>query len=163
VLSASGAINRSIIEVYPNFRCNGDACATEGGVVGGVTDIAGARLPNAPEFSANLAATYTDKLTPTVSWYGRTDYIYKSSEYTDLSNLTKIGANNRVNFRVGLFEDKASVELFVLNAFNNKQYTSVNGTTDIDAQPNALGAYPYAAIVGPPLLRQFGVRARYHF
>jgi iron complex outermembrane receptor protein len=163
VLSLSGAINRSIVETYPNFRCNGDACATTGHILGGVTPINGVALPNAPEFSANAAATYTGHLTAALGWYGRADYIYKSSEYTDLSNLTKIGANNRVNFRVGLFQDKTSVELFVLNAFNNKQYTSVNGTTDIDGQPNALGAYPFAAIVGPPQLRQFGIRARYHF
>jgi iron complex outermembrane receptor protein len=164
VLSVSGAINRSIIETYPKFLCNGDACTnpTTSNPFG-YTNIDGHALPNAPEFAANAAATYTDKLTTNLSWFGRADYIYKSSEFTDLSNLTKIGANNRVNFRVGLFEDKTSVELFVLNAFNNKQYTSVNGTTDIDGQPNSRGAYPYAVIVGPPVLRQFGIRARYHF
>jgi len=93
----------------------------------------------------------------------RGDYIYRDSQYTDLSNLAKIGDSNRFNFRFGITKSKASLEVFVLNAFNDRQYSSVNGTTDIDGQPNAEGAYPFAAVLGMPVLRQFGVRLRDSF
>ena len=154
VLSFTGAINKTKIETYPNFRCNANACTANGGV----TSIVGHALPNAPEFAANAAATYTGNFTPDLGWYGRADYIYKASEYTDLSNLTKIGASNRVNFRFGLSKNALSGEVFVLNAFDNKAYTSVNGTTDIDSTFSA-----YAAIAGVPLRRQFGARLHYRF
>jgi iron complex outermembrane receptor protein len=159
VVTFAGAYNGTDVAKYPNYYCPGDACTANGGA----TNIDGHDLPNAPKFSANLSATYTGQINATLGWYGRADYIYKGSQYTDLSNLTKIGDSNRFNFRVGLTRGTASIEAFVLNAFNDKAYPSVNGTTDIDGQPNAYGAYPLAEVLGVPVLRQFGVRLRKTF
>jgi len=159
VIGFSGAYNKTQIVTYPGYFCPGDACTPNGGT----TNIVGHSLPYAPLISVNLAATYTGHLSSSVDWYVRGDYIYRGSEFTDLSNLAKIGDSNRVNFRVGLNKGSSSIELFVLNAFNDRQYSSVNGTTNIDAQPNAQGAYPFAAILGMPVLRQFGVRLRHSF
>ena len=159
VITFAGAYNGTDVVKYPNYRCPGDACTPNGGT----TNIDGHDLPNAPKYSANLAATYTGQINADIAWYGRADYIYKGSQYTDLSNLTKIGDSNRFNFRVGLTRGTTSVEAFVLNAFNDKAYASVNGTTDIDGQPNAYSAYPLAEVLGAPVLRQFGVRLRKTF
>jgi iron complex outermembrane receptor protein len=159
LIGFSGAYNKTEIESYPGYFCPGDACT----VNGGTTNIVGHSLPNVPLFSANLAATYTGNLGVDMKWYVRGDYIYRDSQYTDLSNLAKIGDSNRFNFRFGITKSKASLEVFVLNAFNDRQYSSVNGTTDIDGQPNAEGAYPFAAVLGMPVLRQFGVRLRDSF
>jgi len=156
LISFSGAYNKTEIETYPGYFCPGDACTPNGGT----TNIVHHSLPNVPSVSTNLAATYTGDLSVDMKWYARGDYIYRGSQYTDLSNLTKIGDSNRFNFRFGITKSKASLELFVLNAFNDRQYSSVNGSTDIDGQPNAEGAYPYAAILGMPVLRQFGIRLR---
>ena len=159
VVTFAGAYNGTDVAKFPNYYCPGDACTPNGAP----TNIDGHDLPNAPKFSANLAATYTGQINADIGYYGRADYIYKGSEYTDLSNLTKIGDSNRFNFRVGLTRGTASIEAFVLNAFNDKAYASVNGTTDIDGQPNAYGAYPLAEVLGAPVLRQFGVRLRKTF
>ncbi len=159
VIGFSGAYNKTQIVTYPGYFCPGDACTPNGGS----TNIVGHSLPYAPLVSINLSATYTGHVSSTVDWFARGDYVYRGSEFTDLSNLAKIGDSNRFNFRVGLNRGSSTVEVFVLNAFNDRQYSSVNGTTDIDGQPNAQGAYPFAAILGLPVLRQFGVRVRHSF
>jgi iron complex outermembrane receptor protein len=159
VLSFAGALNKSEIVTYPGYFCPGDSCTANGGV----SNITGHNLANAPKVGVNLAATYTGELTSDIGWYGRGDYIYRGGQFTDLSNLNSIGASNRFNFRAGITYGTLLAEAFVLNAFNDKAYSSVNGTTDIDGQPNAIGAYPSALVVGPPLLRQFGVRVKYKF
>jgi iron complex outermembrane receptor protein len=155
----SAAYNKTEIETYPGYFCPGDSCTPNAGT----TNIVGHSLPNVPLFSANLSATYTGDIGPNMKWYVRGDYIYRDSQYTDLSNLAKIGDSNRFNFRVGVTKEKTSLEVFILNAFNNRQYQSVNGTTDIDGQPNAYGAYPFAAVLGLPVLRQVGVRLKSAF
>jgi iron complex outermembrane receptor protein len=159
LIGFSGAYNKTQIVTYPGYYCPADACTPNGGV----TNIDGHSLPNAPLVSTNLAATYTGDLAVDMKWYLRGDYIYRSSEYLDLSNLNKIGDSNRFNFRFGITKSKASLEVFVLNAFNDRQWSSSESDTDIDGQPNALGVNPYVALLGLPVLRQFGVRLKDSF
>lgn len=83
-LSVNGGITytNAVIREYPSAGCYRDQTAAEG-CVGGVQDLAGKRLPNAPKWSLNASTTYSQPLPETtlaafitgdVSW--RSEVLY---------------------------------------------------------------------------------------
>lgn len=56
-LGASGAFNKATLNDFPNANCFASQTAAEG-CVGGVQDLSGKRLPNAPRWNLNLAGQY---------------------------------------------------------------------------------------------------------
>jgi iron complex outermembrane receptor protein len=56
-LNASGAFNKATLNDFPNANCYGFQTAAEG-CVGGVQDLSGKRLPNAPRWNVNIGGQY---------------------------------------------------------------------------------------------------------
>ena len=82
-----------------------------------------------------------------------------SASLADITNVVKSQPQKIVNFRVGVETKNSLLEAFVLNAFHNYYFSTVQRDTD-----QFRGTVSQGAIyVGPPVRRQAGIRARYSF
>lgn len=148
-LNALFGYNGSDIKRYVCLACQVYAGAN--------VNVIGHSLPRYSPYSAEAGVEYRDNITASVMGFGRIDYIYKSGEYADETNLAKTEAQNIVNIRVGAEVGSARVEGFITNLFNNNSPTSVVRATDNVAVGQS------AFLLGLPELRRFGVRVTYKF
>jgi hypothetical protein len=51
--------------------------------------------------------------------YARADYAYKSSQYTDPSNLTSIGASSNLDLFAGISRGRYTLSAYIKNITNN--------------------------------------------
>lgn len=133
------------------------------GLIG--TDFVGKKLPASSKYSVVLGAQYGTPISgwEDGKWFVRGDMSYKSKQYTDPSNLAWIAARTLVNFRLGVSKGPASLEAYVTNAFNNRNY--VAGTPNFVLSPPFFplaSTYSYLS-VGLPDLRTFGLTGRFKF
>lgn len=133
------------------------------GVVG--DGFRGKLMPLASKVSANLGIQYDANLTVwnEASWYARADLSYKGKQYLDASNINWIGDRTQVNLRAGVARGPLSVDAFVQNLFDNKDYVSAAGNNLL--VPNFLlstGGFGYVNVALPDR-RVFGVKIGYQF
>ncbi len=146
----SGAVASSDIQ---NFFCG-----TCGSHTGNPT-VTGKQLPRYSKYSGTLSADYRQPFAPIADaeWFARGDYIYKSGVYDSPANLVRTPDSHIVNLRAGISTAKYKIEGFVLNAFNDKGYLSIENQVEV------LNPTLRALNLQMPNLRQFGVRAAYSF
>ncbi len=155
----SAAWNPTRIDSYPNYVCPASACVADNGY----TNVDGNSLPYGPQFGANIGVTYKGQVTDSLDFFLRAEDNYKGKRYVDVTNLSWIGASNKVNLRGGLSWGSTRLEAFVENLFNMRQYSGYYGGTDIDSQANESGVYPAAFQVVMPALRRFGLKLSHDF
>jgi iron complex outermembrane receptor protein len=151
VINFAGSMNNSDIRSY--------ACATCTTLTGNPNASIGKLLPNYSKWNGTIGAEWTDKAFDDTNWFAHVDYVYKSGQWDTTANLVETPSLNRVDIRVGLKSNDYRLEFFVLNAFDNKAFTSIENNVDVFSP----GFAAEAVQVGMPLLRQFGVRAKYSF
>ena len=128
---------------YTNARFG--AGSTSGGL-----DVTDHRLPNTPDYTANVGGQYSVAFTDAVSGYARAEIVFRGDYFYDDSNAEGQDAYSLSNFRFGARGKRLFAEAWLRNAFD---------TTYI---PTAI-AYPglapsgYLGEMGAP--RTFGVRA----
>jgi hypothetical protein len=119
----------------------------------------GNHLPVTPRYNGLVSAQYKAPLTGDFDWYATSEYVFAGPIYSDITNVVKSPAQNVFNFRVGVETESVLVEAFLLNAFQDYYFSTVQRDTD-----QFRGTVSQGAIyVGPPAKRQIGVRARYSF
>jgi iron complex outermembrane recepter protein len=130
----------------------------------GVYDFTGKELPNTSKYSGNFGAEYDGTLSfaGDAAWFARGDVIYKSGVYDNQANTAKTPNSTTVNFRIGSSKGPMSIEAFMLNAFNNKDYTTI-ADNFIFTNTFAFTGANSALIVGLPDLRTWGVKLGYKF
>ena len=122
----------------------------------------GNRLPTTPKWTFTGSLEYFDHLAGEFDWFGRVDAAHRSSNFTDYSNVLRIGASTTVNARIGARTEALSIEAFVTNLTQNKVLQAGLIGTDV------------RYFVGPtltsnevrfslPVKRMFGMRASYNF
>lgn len=144
--------------IYASFP--GGTCTTArviaGSVLGGTAatpcDLTGNRLPNAPEFSFNLGATYTLQTSAGAFVLTASDS-YKSTNYFDPDNRLKQEPYHLLNASLTWTEpqQRFSSQLFVKNLLGTYYFSNLqeaNSSTDV-------------YLPGAP--RTYGVVLRYHF
>ena len=116
------------------------------GAVEGTVVIDGNALPHAPEWIANVNATYTFDVADKGQIYFNTDwayrsrvyfFLYESEEFTD-PHLLEVGA--RIGFRT--FGETTDVALYLRNAFNDNSRTGgidFNNLTGFVNEPRVVG------------------------
>jgi iron complex outermembrane receptor protein len=120
------------------------------GSVSGRLDVTGHRLPNTPDYTANVGGQYSMAFTSAVSGYARAEIVFRGDYFYDDSNVEGQDAYALTDFRFGARGRRLFAEAWIRNAFD---------TTYI---PTAI-AYPdlapsgYLGEMGAP--RTFGVRA----
>lgn len=131
-------------------------------------DYKGNQLPFSSKISANAGAQYNGKIASWEdgSWFARADVSYKDKMYLDQSNLAWTKARTVVNFRGGITRGPMGFEVFVLNAFDDDNYTGALGRTTL--VPNAPGDGTLTAantqiLASLPELRVVGARFTYKF
>ncbi len=122
---------------------------SEGSISGGL-DVTDHKLPNTPDYTANVGGQYTQAFSDAVSGYVRAEIVFRGDYFYDDSNTEGQDSFSLTNFRFGARGKRLFAEAWLRNAFD---------TTYI---PTAF-AYPglapsgYLGEMGAP--RTFGVRA----
>ena len=129
-------------------------------VYGTFSGVIGNELPTVPKITWSLSGDYSRRLTDSLDWFGRADYSFQGKKYTDFANYTTVGDNQNLNLRLGVRNEKFTVEAFVTNA------------TDEDTMLSALlgiDVFTFLAVnkneirFSPPIPRAYGLRVTYDF
>lgn len=154
-LSAAGAINLSDIK-----RFSGRAISQ----LTGVFDFSGKEQPNASKYSATGSVEFGGDIQgiDDGTWFARTDWNYKSGVWSNQANIVRTPDRHVVNVRLGVGQGNTSLEFFVNNVFNNKNYTSIADNYTFTPTFGRTG-YNSALLVGLPELRTAGVQAKVKF
>lgn len=156
-IDLAGAINGSSIRSFSD-----PSISKVTGVIG--DGFRGNQLPGSSKYSGNAGVQYKTDIRgqENASFFIRGDLSYKSRIFVDAANLTWIKPRTQVNFRAGVTKGPATIEAFLINAFNNRDYTSILNQAVIT--PNfAIASQNSYLLTGLPELRTFGLKASYKF
>ena len=139
-----------------------------------VTRFDGNELPRVPDVSAVLASTYRGRINQDWGWFVRGDAIYTGKGWDSEANIVQNDAFTRVNARLGAEKDNLTLEFYVTNLFDNRDWDYVfrnvyQGSAGSIFQPLPAGfgfpafGFPQGIVVGVPDKRDFGLRMSYKF
>ena len=120
-------------------------------------------MPSSSKLSANAGAQYTAPIARLEDgrWFARVDLSWKDKIYLDASNTLWLKPRTVVNLRSGISRGDLGLEVYVLNAFNERKPVSIaSGGFIIPGFP--LSA-PSGLLLGLPELRTFGAKLSYKF
>ncbi len=128
------------------------------------TEFRGNQMPGSSKLSFNLGAQYSNAVSAWEDgrWFARADLSWKDKIYVDASNINWIKARTVVNLRAGVARGALGFEAFVLNAFNDANYTNVAPQNVLTPNFALTGAYSYLNL-SLPELRTYGGRVTYKF
>ncbi|MGI9204775.1 MAG: TonB-dependent receptor [Woeseiaceae bacterium] len=118
-------------------------------------DVSGNDIPGQPDFTAAVAATYTDELAGDWEWSGRLDYRYQSSEYinADAVNLAEISGFSLVNASVTFYDERWNIRLYGNNLTDEDTPQTIDYNTD-----NNIGGNTRNFFIRPRIPREYGIR-----
>lgn len=157
-LSATAGLNDSKVKSYGIGTGN---CSDCNFVYGSFAGAIGRTLPTAPKYTWTGSAEYTDNLTGEFDWFGRVDYQHQGSNFTDLSNVAKVGSSDNINLRLGMRNKAMSIEAFVTNATQNRVMKSA--LLGIDVFTFLVPPNKNEIRFSPADPRAFGIRGSYNF
>lgn len=157
IINFAGAMNDSNIRTYSD-----PGTSRYTGVIG--DGFRGKQLPLSSKYSMNVGAQYNGALTALAdtTWFVRGDLTWKDKVFVDAANLSWIKSRSLVNLRAGITKGDLTIEAFVRNAFNDKNYVSLAGNAPLVPDFSISSGIGYLN-VGLPELRTLGVRATYKF
>jgi iron complex outermembrane receptor protein len=89
---------------------------------GAVPNQAGNRVDLVPEIQYSADLTYKDHLTSDIDWYVHGVVNYTGSQYAEATDIAKLSGYYRANFSLGITTGRYTLEGFVTNAFNDKNW-----------------------------------------
>ncbi len=131
-------------------------CAAENGVL----NPEGKLMERYPVYSGTVSASYTRPIGGEWSLFGRSDVIYTGKQYATEANVAHIAAATRVNLRIGVSDERYSIELFGTNVLDNKRPVNIIRAANPSAN-TAQSANLF--IVSPPERATVGVRGTAKF
>jgi iron complex outermembrane recepter protein len=90
----------------------------------------GNHLPVTPRYNGLVSAQYKLPLAGDFEWYATSEFVFAGPIYADITNVVKSPAQNVFNVRVGFETKSVLVEAFVLNAFQDYYFSTVQRDTD---------------------------------
>ncbi len=129
-------------------------------IYGSFNGVIGNELPTVPKITWSASADYSRPLNGRYNWFGRADLMHQGKKYTDLANATWVGASENLNLRLGVRDEKFSIEAFVTNATDDD--TLVSALLGIDVF-SFLAVNRNEIRFSPPIPRAFGIRMTYEF
>ncbi len=123
----------------------------------GVLSVSGTELPGVPKNKGGVVLEYRDALYRDYDYYVQGDYQYRDGMYDTAANIIKTPSYNLVNFRAGIQSGSATIEAFVLNAFEERYFTSLLFNSDA-ARGSVNGV-----VAGLGTKRSYGMRLAYKF
>ncbi len=132
--------------------------------ISGYSQMAGNRTARFPDWSGQLATTYTAALNETWEWYITGDANYVGKTMADESNLAYCKSYWTVNTRAGITKEGVRIEGFVRNLLDDKNWSACARWTDFDHAPNLAQLTTFQGIaVTQNSKRQFGIRTTLEF
>ena len=128
----------------------------------GFSNLKGLEIGGYPEWSGNLATTYTDTLRGEWDWYGRADFLYRGSYFTESQNLGRGDDYVITNARLGLQREDLRVEFFIRNLFQTQTWRRASGGLDFSHPTFSFNAFRGVTVV-PQEKRTFGIRTNITF
>ncbi len=86
----------------------------------------GKSLASQPSFTLSVTPSYRTELSDGLQFNASARFQYTGSQYSDVANLGKIAATERLNLTFGLSKDAWSGTLYIENVFDDKTSTSGN-------------------------------------
>ena len=137
----------------------------------GAINWEGNEMQRQPRMTANLNSTYRDELRGDWEWVLRGEVTYTGSAWDSTANIVKSSPYFRVNAKLGFERKDLTVEFFVLNLLNDKNWDYASRSAQVDFRNNAASAvlplgntgFLQALAVQAPDKRDFGVRMKYQF
>ena len=169
-LSATAAYNKTEVKSFGRQQNGLPNCTDCNNAYGSFDGVIGNSLPTAPKVTFSLSADYTHKLTADLDWFARGDLSHQGKKFTDLSNVAWIGASNLLNVKLGVRNEKYTIEAFVNNVTDDDTLLSALPGTEVFSFGTATlaGASTLGIIKGefrfsPPMPRAYGIRFGYNF
>ena len=128
----------------------------------GFSNLKGLEIGGYPEWSGNLATTYTDTLSVNWDWYGRADFLYRGSYWTESQNLARGDAYVITNVRAGIQREDLRIEFFVRNLFQTRTWRRATAGLDFSHTTFSFNAFRGMTVV-PQEKRTFGMRTNITF
>jgi len=88
----------------------------------GTTNLNGVQMANTPQFSGSAVGSYSHPVTDTWNGFATVAYVYRGKQFVDAGNLAFIKGRSQVDFRMGASSDGLTVELFMTNVLNDRNY-----------------------------------------
>jgi iron complex outermembrane recepter protein len=127
----------------------------------GTPNVTGNMLPLVPKIKTTGALTYRRQVFSGYEGFARLEDVYRDKIYADETNLTWVSPSNIVNLRIGLQNDRYSVQLFGKNIFNDTTYQSIAwGGSFLAASVATINQWDVAPAVKPTFGVQFTARLR---
>jgi iron complex outermembrane receptor protein len=123
----------------------------------GTANLDGVPTSNTPHISGSAVVSYQRPINDKWQAFGNVSYVYRGKIYADVAALSYIKGRSQVDLRAGVSNDRYTIEGFVTNVFNNRQFT--NGAVAGDFGTNSYYAF-FGAYADP---RTVGGRLRVKF
>jgi iron complex outermembrane recepter protein len=130
-------------------------------IYGNFDGVIGNELPTVPKITWSASADYSRRLTDSLDWFGRADYSFQGKKHTDFANYTTVGDNQNLNLRLGVRNEKFTVEAFVTNATDED--TMLSALLGIDVFTFLTPTNKNEVRFSPPIPRAYGLRVTYDF
>jgi len=149
---------------YVEFNSDFYAAITGVNDLDGKGNVAGNRLPNNPSHSVVLGAVYTDQLTESLGWFGRTDLAYETEREINETSLAQMGDRALLNVRLGLESEAWRLTLYVTNLLDDDTPTAISNFVNFLPDTGfANGANANMWTMNPNRGRNWGLEMSYHF
>jgi iron complex outermembrane receptor protein len=122
----------------------------------------GNTVAKVPDWTLTLNSTYRQALGAGWAGYLRGDLIYVGKAWDTDFNIVQTDPYTILNLRLGFEKAGTTIELFVKNATQEKNWTSVIRSADLTYQPLTNFSKP-ALLTGLQDPREYGIRASYKF
>ena len=120
----------------------------------GTTDFSGVDYAHVPEFSGSAVLAYTHPISNDWNAFTNASYVYRGKQYVDDYNAAYIGGRSQIDLRVGISNDRYTIEAFARNILDDRKYTG--GSVAPDYGTGSYNAF-FGAVAEP---RQIGGRLR---
>ena len=127
---------------------------------GAVPSQNGNRVDLVPEIQVSADATYKGHLVDDVDWYVHGVVNYTGSQYAEATDIAKLNGYYRANFSLGITKGRYTLEGFVTNAFNDKNW---NYAVRFPDPAFFFGEAHQGVIAAAPNPRDFGFRLSARF
>ncbi len=124
-------------------------------------NITGNKFWGSPIMKWTLSPTYTAALVGDWEWFTRADWKHRGKYYIDGTNLAWLPPSEIVDFHLGIQREGLSLEAYVANAFNNREFSQ--GEYGADSSSSTGGSNENEIRLALPRKREVGIRALYKF
>jgi outer membrane protein OmpA-like peptidoglycan-associated protein len=140
--------------------------STYAAFTGGATNFNGNAIARVPDLTGSFQAIWRDHLVGDWDYYVRGQMTYQGGMYESDIDIGRTASFERVNGSIGVQEGDLTLELYVINLTNDKNWDWASRVPELEnAADLFVGGYEefQGVLVGAPDKRDFGFKVHYKF